>query len=502
MTTTPMTIQRRPFSIEPFTNIMLPDGIFDTALRQQRITCYYTNTSGAPLRKVSIYLESVGDPGIAPVAQTHYFESIPPGASVRVGWLADFEHGSPGKKLVSFIAQAQGMAFVRTLKHIFVSQTTQNPVTGEYTCTVEEGTLKVAKLEMHWPKDRWLPCSERYQECRPALGPWVPARMAMVFYPNPPYAGQHSELPFGDPWWKVLAWIVAAIAAIVAIVAAALGFGTAGTAVRGTFEETTGDVHCCTPDPGGIPGRDKLTVAGVASAIATTAAAVGLSDAADPWWRGQAQTAPATGELTVAEKVDAVFAYPSGVISAGAPYPVDVRWTYTRQTTGNTYNYSVAETQHNVHVTDGVEVVAPAVHHAFAAPLVIAARFKRPGGQLYLGDDLYAFCLLRSPDDMYFFLELLDDGIGADQAANDGAYTGSIHLEEVYRVLLQHRLRLEGLWRVYVFAQDVNDAAPDMAAHLAAQRIGGFMIASALRVRLDASLPCPLQADAAITVVA
>jgi hypothetical protein len=45
MVITPMDIRRRPFSVEPFTNIMLPDGIFDTALRKQRITCFYTNTS-------------------------------------------------------------------------------------------------------------------------------------------------------------------------------------------------------------------------------------------------------------------------------------------------------------------------------------------------------------------------------------------------------------------------------------------------------------------------
>lgn len=180
MAITPMDIKRRPFSVEPYTKIMLPDGIFDTALKLQRITCYYTNVSTTALNDVTIYLEGVGDPGIVPVAQSHFFSKIPPGASVRVSWLADFEHGTPGKKIVSFVAQAAGMALVRTIKQIFVSQTRRDPVTGDYTCTVEEGTLKVSHMEVIGPKDKWQPCSERYKECRPGQGPWVPSRMSMA----------------------------------------------------------------------------------------------------------------------------------------------------------------------------------------------------------------------------------------------------------------------------------------------------------------------------------
>lgn len=502
MATTPMDIQRRPFSVEPFTNVMLPDGIFDTALKKQRITCFYTNTSGATLDEVTIYLEGVGDPGILPVAESYVFEKIPPGASVRVSWLADFENGTPGKKLVSVIAQAQGMSPARALKHIFVSETKQDPITGAYTCTVEEGTLHISKFEVIGPADKWRPCSDKDRECRPPTGPWVPSNMVMSWQPNPAYAGVHGDLPFSDPWWKILAWIVAIIAAIVAIVAAAFGAGTAGTAVGGTFDETTGDVSCCTPDPGGIPGDDSFTVAGVASVIATAAVAVGLSDAADPWWRGQEATPPAAGELTVAEAVQTSFEFPDGAPQAGAAYPVQVKWEYQRATTGATYTHAVSEIQKNIHVNDGVDVEVPAVHHAFATPLVIKARFKREDGKLFTGQDLYAFALLRSPDDAYFLVNLADDGIGPDEHTNDGTYTGSIHLERVYRILLKNKLKLEGLWRVYVFAQDVNDATPDMLPHVAAQRIGGFMVASGLQITFDPTLPCPLQAQATLTVVA
>ncbi len=501
MAITPMDIRKRPFSVEPFTNVMLPDGIFDTALKKQRITCFYTNTSGATLSEVTIYLEGVGDPGIIPQAKSYFFLEIKPGASVRVSWLADFEHGSPGKKIVSFIAQAQGMSLVRTLKNIFVSQTKRDPVTGEYTCTVEEGTLKISSFSVIGPKDKWQPCSERYKECRPSRGPWVPTKMNMAFYPNPLYAGVHGDLPFSDPWWKILAWIVAAIAAIVAIVAAAMGEGTAGTAVGGTFDETTGDVDCCTPEPGGVPGDDSMTVAGVASVVATAAVAVGLSDDADPWWRGQEATPPDNSELTVAETVDVTFDYPDGAPQAGKPYPVKVKWDFKRITTGNTYDYSVVEMQNNIHVNGGVEVEVPGVHYAFAKPLVIQARFKNKKGKLFTGDDLYAFALLRSPDDMYFLVDLVDDGIEYDEKPNDGTYTGAIHFEEIYKLLLKNELKLDGIWRVYVFAQDVNNATPDMLPQIAAKRIGGFMVASGLQITLDPSLPCPLEAQAVVTVV-
>ncbi len=84
MVITSMDIRKRPFSVEYYTNIMLPDGIFDTALKKQWITCFYTNTSDKTLHTVHIYLEGVGDPGIVPVAHSYFFKEIKPGASVRV----------------------------------------------------------------------------------------------------------------------------------------------------------------------------------------------------------------------------------------------------------------------------------------------------------------------------------------------------------------------------------------------------------------------------------
>ena len=123
MSDTPMQVLTRPFAIEPVTNIMMPDGIFDNALYHLRIAAHITNMSGTALTNVTVYLESVGDPGIVPVARTFFFASIPAGAAMLVMWDANFQHAAPGKRLVSFVAKADGHTPRRSIQQIFVSQT-------------------------------------------------------------------------------------------------------------------------------------------------------------------------------------------------------------------------------------------------------------------------------------------------------------------------------------------------------------------------------------------
>lgn len=498
MSVTPMDILTRPFAIEPVTGMMLPDGIFDNALYNLRIACHYTNTSGADLSDVDIYLEGVGDPGIAPTAETHHFDRIPAGASVLVVWDANFQYATPGKRLVSFVATAAGMDPARSIQQIFVSQTRYDSMTNTYTCSVEEGTLQVSAISAIVAQP---PPGHKHGDkcvCDPNYGPNIPTGMTLVWTPNPAYAGVHGDLPFSDPWWKILAIIVAIIAAIVAVVAAALGAGTASFGASGTFDETDPSVQCCSPAGG--PGGTALTVAGVASAIATGALVVACSDAADPFWRGQEATPPKDGELTVGEKVVAKWSLPDPP-NAGKAYTADVEWTYTRFTTGKTYDYSVSETQTNIHVLDGVEIDTPATVHAFA-PLWVKAKFDRGGGDYFVGPELYSFVLFRSPGGIFFVRPLTDDGLGFDPAANDGVYAGSLDLERAYRVLLEEGEKdVHGPWRVYVFAQDVNQTKPGTPPEIAAQEIGGFFVASAIHITFDPSLPCPLEAKAVIDVV-
>lgn len=501
MSATPLQVLSRPFAVEPVTKIMLPDGIFDNAIYSLAVTCHYTNISGTPLNNVRIYLEGVSDPGIKPVARTFVFAQIPAGGAVRVQWTADFQAASPGKPLVSFMASADGFTSRRSIQQIFVSETRFDPANNRYTCTVDEGVLTVSNLAAIGPaQDGWWKCDPKAPRCPPSsLGPYVLTGATMVWAPNPAYAGTHGELPFADPWWKILAWIVTIIAALVAIIAVALGAGKASFSVGGKFEETEPSVSCCTPK-GSVTGKPEYTVAGVASAIASVALAVALSDAADPFWRGQEATPPARDELTVGERVVAKWSLPEAP-NAGRAYPADVEWTYERFTTGATYSHSVSETQVNVHVAGDVEIEAPDKVNAFE-PLWIRAKFQRQGGGHFKGHELYAFAIFEAPGGLDFVVDLADDGLEFDPGANDGIYAGSLDLERAYRKMLQEHLGdIYGLWRIFIFAQDVNLTKPGTPPEIAAQHIGGFFVASAVELTFDPTLPCPLKAHASVNVV-
>lgn len=508
MSAIPLQVLTRPFAVEPITNIMLPDGIFDNAIYNLRISAHFTNTSSSPLTNVTIYLESIGDPGIVPVAQAFNLPIIPAGASVLMSWNANFQNATPGKCLVSFVAKADGFDQRRSIQQIFVSQTRFNPATNTYTCTVEEGTLTVSNISAIGPAANWGKggsacdcncCGSRGGGAPSPFPPHILTGATMVWAPNPAYSGVHGDLPFSDPWWKIAAIIVAIVAALVAIVAAAVGAGQANFSVGGTFEETQPTVHCCTLK-GASGGKPAFTVAGVASAIASGALAVACSDVADPFFRGQTATPPAPGELTAGEQVVAKWDLPEAP-NAGIPYSADVRWTYQRFTTGQTYTYSVSETQTNVHVAGDVEVDTPSQVVAFN-PLWVKAKFQKSGGGYFSGTDLYAFALFQAPQNgLYFVVNLFDNGLGFDNMANDGAYSGGLNLEAARRLLLANGEDVYGVWRVFVFAQDVNLTAPGTPPEIAAQHIGGFFVASAITLTFDPNLPCPMKASASITVV-
>ncbi|SDL90703.1 hypothetical protein [Paracoccus chinensis] len=500
MSATPMQVLTRPFAIEPVTSIMLPDGIFDNAIYGLRITCHYTNTGREDLTNVRLYLESVSDPGIVPQPRVWAFPVIRAGATVRVGWDADFQNARPGKPFVSFVARADGFEAQRSIRQIFVSQTRFDPTTNTYNCSIEEGTIRISGMKAIGPKpDGWWQCNPDKPRCPPRpLGPFVPTGLTMVWEPNPAYAGVHGDLPFSDPWWKVLAIIVAVVAAIVAIVAAALGAGKANFSVGGTFEETDPSVSCCTPK-GAASGKPEFTVAGVSSAIASGAIAVACSDDEDPFFRGQAATPPAAGDLTVAENVVADWTLPEAP-TAGKPYMADVKWTYTRQTTAGSASHSVSETQTNIHVAGALQVETPPTIPAFE-PLWVRMMVSKPEGNMFRGPELYAFALFQSPDGIItFVVDLTDDGLGFDDKPDDGVYAGSLDLKRAYREMLQYDAEPYGTWRIFVFAQDVNLVAPGTAPEIAAKTIGGFFVASAVEINFDPSLPCPLKAQATITV--
>src|SRR5262249_51001936 len=151
----------------------------------------------------------------------------------------------------------------RSIQQIFVSETRFDSATNTYTCTVEEGTLQVSHLQGHLPDKTWGEPVGGGKECRcpPPFGPNVPTGLTMVWKANPAYAGTHGELPFSDPWWKILAIVVAIVGGLVALIATALGAGKANFNFGGKIEETKPSVNCCTPK-GAASGKPEFTVAG------------------------------------------------------------------------------------------------------------------------------------------------------------------------------------------------------------------------------------------------
>ncbi|MFN3689016.1 choice-of-anchor X domain-containing protein [Salinarimonas sp.] len=510
MAVTDLVLANRPFAVEYFTDVMMPDGIFDTALYFQRITAFMRNTSGQDLVGVSVWLEGVSDPGIVPTGHTFTFPVIPAGAAVRVSWLADFRNGKPGKPIVSIMAQASGQSPRRSMRRIFVSRTTYDEATKSYVIEVPEGSLKVWDIATIGPRsDAWKPkCDPDERDER--LGPWVPTRFQSAFTPNPPYAGIHGDLPFADPWWKILGWVVFGVASLVAAILAATGGGTAYVGVKGKFDDGIGEgdpsVDCCDPDWKSVTketglDKGKITGAGVASAIATAGMAVGLADDADPWWRGQEATPPPAGALTTSEAVAAKLVYLDPP-NAGRAYRVRADWRYERVTTAGSFDFAVDEVRESIHVSDGVEVKAKSPIKGFSEPLRIEARFAKKGKEVYRGIELYAYALVVSPDATWAgVVPLSDDGIGPDKKAEDGVYSGQIHLESVFPILRKRKAPFAGKWRVLVFAQDVNLADPKEPPEIQAQTIGGFMIASAIALTFDPNLPCPIEAQAVVEVV-
>jgi hypothetical protein len=132
--------------------------------------------------------------------------------------------------------------------------------------------------------------------------------------------------------------------------------------------------------------------------------------------------------------------------------------------------------------------------------LCIEAQFERINGGLFSGDDLYAVAIFVSPAQLTFIELMNDAGTHGDAKPNDGSYTACLDLARVYKEHVRRGLDMEGWWKIYVFAQDINGATPDQLPQIAAQSIGGVVVAGPVELTFNPSLPCPLKAQATVYV--
>ena len=506
-------IPNRPFSTEQITGLAMPDGIFESTLGVQKINIHLKNLGAVAVSAAAVYIESTSHPGISVTPTTRNIPGLAGNSSTLMSWQADFSLAPPGVHRISFVADVGGQK-TRIIKKIFVTRVTFDPTTATFTAQTPEGTIHATFGPFLGPRgacccdhehtarkasaDRsfldWLRSSAvkdpNFKFC---LKHYLPTTLEANLTPTQPYAGKYGDLPFQDPWWKVLLAIIAALLVIAAAIAEAIdGTGDITPSGGGTFDETTGDVDCC-----GVQAQGSGTsavAAGLMAAAATVATIAAASDVRDPFRRGQDNTPPGDSEMTIAEKLVFAINYLEPV-ALGRPFAIGAKWTYSRITTGKTYTFSAKDTQVNQHVLSKVEIDAPDVVYRYQRiPWIIRAKFFDGNEELLCGDDLIVQCFLVGPKGQRRTILLQDDGNWIDEKPNDGTYTGfeAFFLEQHYDS--------PGLWVYYVIAQDVNRAQPAMTPEEAAQHIGGIVVTHNLVINFEGGT-CPFVPDGHILVV-
>lgn len=514
-----VSVPNRPFATETITGLMLPDGVFESSLGHQQINAQLRNLGTAPLTNVRFYVEGASHPDILIAPRTYLFADLPGASSTRCSWDIDVSAVPPGVYQVSFVA-VNATGLTRIIKKIFVTRVQFNPLTHSFSAQGPEGQVEVvfrdliAPLSQCCPPNQ-LPSSERdklvnflsevthlpiprddpnFAFCLPG---YLPHLMDVVVTRTPPFAGQYGDYPFQDFAWKVFFAIIAAILLIAAAVDCAVQGNcdltvTAGTGGTGGSGGGGGAPNCC--GLGAQGGGSNPVAAGLVAAAATAATIAGASDGPDPIRRGEDHTTPAAGELTTHERVILEFNYP-GPVSLGAPFTVDLKWSYTRVTTGASYSYSASDSKQNTHVLTRYEIDAPNVVRRYKRePFVVTGRFYDANNQLMIGDNLLVQCILLGPLGQYRVFSMEDNGRAPDAAVNDGVYTGQ------YQFAFEDKLNPDGLWKFFVIAQDVNTAQPSMTPQEQAEIVGGLVRTHQLTISIGGGT-CPLVPDGDVNVI-
>lgn len=508
----PVDIPNRPFSTELYTGLMLPDGIFESSLGNQALNAQFQNTGASAVADVSVNFESASHPAISVTPATFDFASLAGGAARVLSWAIDVSAVPPGEYLVSFMAKTSTDQR-RIIKKIFVTKVSFNPASATFTADTPQGSFSVQFHDLIKPREpccpqslnyegrqfndkesfldqvRWLFQGHdgRFEFCPPG---YLPRSFDTAVVPPSPYPGQYGDLPYQDPWWKLLLCLIA----LLLLIAAAIVQGTSGgglTVTAGTPDPSGGTPDCCGVHASG--GGSSYVAAGLVAAAAAVATAAAASDARDPFRRGEDNTPPAAGELTTSEQVKFLFTYPEPVIP-GTPFAVEAKWTYTRLTTGATYTFSSTDMNKNVHVLTRYNVEFPNIIRLYEQqPFIVTAQFFDKDNQQLRGDQLFVQCILAGPHGEWVRFLLQDDGIPPDSEANDGTYTGLHWFQE-------DKPDPRGIWMVYVLAQDVNNAQPDLSPEEAAQIIGGMLLTGQVTINF-AGGTCPLVPNGDVNVI-
>jgi len=509
-----ITILNRPFSTDIITGLMLPDGIFEATLGKQMINCHFTNSGASNVASSSIYIESASHPSIMMTPYTHHVGSLSSGASRVLSWEVDLSGVPAGVYYVSFIVETASGSD-RVIKKIFVTRVSFDAATTTFSAETPEGVISVRFQDLippvnichcRWQRRRLKPDDQKvswilnqfgklfkghdpnFVFCPPG---YLPLNFEATVTPTPPYSGQYGDLPFEDPWWKILLCIIAIILLIAAaIVESVYGSGSVEVGSGGSGEVPEGCDDVCGVSASG--GGSSYAAAGLVAAAAAVATAAACSDARDPFRRGEDNTVPTASELTLSESLQASFIYPEP-IALGKPFAAGLKWEYKRVTTGKTYTYSAKDMNTNVHVLSNYKISAPEVVHCYKKePFLIHGEFYDSDDNQLKGNELLVQCFLVGPQGEYRKIVMQDDGIHPDEKPSDGVYTGIYYFEREEKP--------QGIWTYYVIAQDINNAQPDMTPEEAAQIIGGMVVTHQLVLTFDED-ECPFIPDGHVNVI-
>ena len=511
MASAPVEIGKRPYSIAVPTNMMSPDGFFVVNMGDQWIEASITNTSHTDLEGVRVYIEGLSDPGVTRTHVIRDMGTVPAGASFPVRFLADFTTASPSVSRVSFVIEADGFQFRRQIKKIFVTRVDYHKPSKTYSVITPQGTMRV-KVHSAIVGPRSL------QDCKRDAGAFL-ALLKDVSYewvPSPPYEGVHCPFPYEDPWLKIALWILAGLLLAGALLYDYFDDGDLDggfVSVSGTFEETDPSASCCTSvstsasEEGDWLERSLYTSAGAAATLAIA------SDGPDLHYRGQEATPPDKGEWTLGELVRLKIDYLEPP-NPGTRFPIAAEWRYTRTTDAKTYEFGASDRRENLHWLNSYDIVAPSLYDRLSGPLTVKGRFMRPDGEPYRSDELYVGGILVSTYGVARRFAMADHGMGLDEEAGDGWYTGGyIFGSANFSPLMaathppdpeeasksKKELDLPGIWYLFVIAQDVNTVPEGTDPFKAAHTIGGVTLTTQLELGFDK--PCKLAHDAVIQVV-
>ncbi|KAF3933087.1 hypothetical protein ABW20_dc0109518 [Dactylellina cionopaga] len=599
----PVSIPHRPYAADPGTGMMILDGIFVSVLGNQLINVETRNDKDSTLNDITIYVEGVADPAIStPIRIAGPVGGAVIGnASFKSVFQADFTNATPGETLVSFIVQQQSGSLttsVRILKKIFILGLNFDKATKTFEIKVPQGSLFYHMKTVITPKpgqdcngcgsvSKGCCCCGRTTDdgvdgtTKGKPVPVFPRSGTLLWVPSPPYSGTHGPLPFEDPLNKIPFAVIAAILSFLAFLAwlfkllgdddnggggnppgppePGSGSGASGS-IGGTFDESSGDVSCCSGAVSII--SDDATVGALTSAAIAMWIVTIAQDGKDWHERGRDNTTPEPQELTVSEYVEFDIK-PTDTATPGLPWKTGVTWNYERTTdSGRTLRYGAFDEVTNTHYLKSYRVsidgtVSPTRHytHIRKIPLVIGAQFVKPDGSLFKGSDLYAVAWLVSDRGSKLAIELRDDGYGylagfnedglllpassglatvqsvlgkdvslssqqsslsnsrgnwergAVATVNSGAeYTKApnpkANIGSYVGIGSSRLLYTPGLttWYVFVLAQDVNTVLEGTEPREAAKTIGGLLLTTNYITGWNGK-PCEMNYDAAVTIV-